>query len=297
MRWELLQGNLAPGHKVVKRVTGTRWSSKYNACSAFTASFKPLMDVLNHIENNESEKPENKRKAAGLRKKLNKFQSVFMTVFWTAILERFDKTSAHLQVVRTDLRGVVDDYKSLIHIVTELRTDEMFEKFINDTKELRECDEEYENENVRQRRRTLRPDEGRENVVLLLGRQKLKVSIYFSVLDKLKIELQSRCSSYVPILERFNFLLKIHDDSVSTEDLIQQTENFQKFYKEDIEEVFPAECIHFREYIQIARNKEGLDDLDLLKFIRDRDLEDLFPNISIALQVFLCMAVTNCSAE
>lgn len=298
-RWELLLENLASGQKVVKRVTGTRWSSRYNACSAFTASFKPLMNVLNNIENNESEKPENRRKSAGLRKNLNKFESVFMATLWTAILERFHKTSVHLQAVHMNLKGVINDYKSLINFVNELRTDEMFEKFLNDAKKLKDDNEEYEYEDVRRRRRTLRPDEDRENEVVLIGRQKLKVDIYFAVLDKLNIELKKRCSSYEPIFERFNFLLNIHDESVGTEDLIQYTKNFQDFYKKDIEEPFPTECIHFRNYVLHIRNEEGLGDSDLklLDFIQNRDVEDLFPNVCIALKIFLSMAITNCSAE
>jgi len=33
-RWEMLMETLKPNQKVVKRATGTRWSSRYNACSA-----------------------------------------------------------------------------------------------------------------------------------------------------------------------------------------------------------------------------------------------------------------------
>jgi len=85
-RWEVLLQNSTPGHAVVKRVTGTRWPNKYKACSALTTSFKSLMGVLHHIEDNASEKPENRSKAAGLRKNLNKFESVFMAVLWTIVL-------------------------------------------------------------------------------------------------------------------------------------------------------------------------------------------------------------------
>ena len=75
---------------------------------------------------------------------------------------------------------------------------------------------------------------------------------------------------------------------------MEQSESFQKFYKEDLEEVFPTECnMHFRHYVQGAINEEGLENINLLKFIRERDLEDLFPNANIALQVFFWMAVTS----
>lgn len=307
-RWKLLQENLKPGHKIAKRATGTRWSRRYDACSAFADSFKEFMEVLENIEKKESEKPENRRKAAGLRKNLCKFESAFMVIFWTAILERFNKANLSLQRVGLDLKSVLNIYKSLIDFVTELRTDEneMFQKFINDAKEI--IDVEGDEDEVfakgqrqRSRRQTLRSGETRENEIILHGREKLKVNIYFAILDRLITELQSRCSSYKLIFEKFSFLLNICDQSIdtSTEDFIKEATNFQQFYKDDIEEeTFPLECIHFRNYIKNAI-EEGFDcnSTNLLGFIRDRNLEDLFPNVNIALQLYLTMAVTNCTAE
>ena len=62
------------------------------------------------------------------------------------------------------------------------------------------------------------------------------------------------------------------------------------------------ECLHFHSYIEGACDDEEKKELsynasNLLSFLRKSNLEVVFPNISIALQVFLCMAVTNCSAE
>lgn len=48
-----------------KRATGNRWSSRYNACSSFKNSWEEFMETLNDIENNNSEKHINRRKAAG----------------------------------------------------------------------------------------------------------------------------------------------------------------------------------------------------------------------------------------
>lgn len=298
-RWKLLQENLRPGHKIAKRATGTRWSRQYDACSAFSSSFKEFMEVLENIEKNECEKPENRRKAAGLRKNFSKFESAFMGVLWTAILERFHKASVNLQAMRMDLKGVLDIYTSLIDFVTELRTDAMFEKFMDDAKKIIDVEGDEVEDQRRRSRRTLRNDETRENEVILHGREKLKVSIYFAVLDRLTTELKSRCSSYELIFKIFSFLLNICDKSIDTgtEDLVEEAENFQKFYKEDIEETFPLECIHFRNYIKNTQMEESFDSTNVLEFIRDHHLEDLFPNVNIALQLYLTMAVTNCTAE
>ncbi len=152
------------------------------------------------------------------------------------------------------------------------------------------------------RRYTLLPGESRENEVLLSGRQKLRIEIYYSILDKLKIEFESRCSRYKPICKRFNFLMNICDESVSVENLTQEEKDFQKFYAEDSDETFPVECLHFKNYIGSACNKNEKNRLsgsaiNLLSFLRDSNLQVVFPNVSITLQVFLCMVITNCSPE
>ena len=82
-----------------------------------------------------------------------------------------------------------------------------------------------------------------------------------------------------------------------TEDLMQEAGNFQTFYKEDIEETFFFECIHFRNYKKNTQMKEGFNGINLLGFIRDHHLEHLFPNVNIVLQLSLTTAVTNCTAE
>ena len=299
-RWELLLRKLKPNQKVVKRVTGTRWSCRYDAVVAFMKGWKEFMEVLNEIEKNKCEKSENQRKAAGFKKNLSKFESVFIAVMWTALLERFDKINKILQAVAINLRNVIDHYKSLMNFVTELRTDEMFQKFLNDATEFTE--ENYE-ENTRSRRPTLRPGESRENQVFLSGQQKLRVEVYYAVLDKLKIELERRCSKYEPICERFNFLINICDDeSLSAENLTRQADDFQTFYDEDIEDTFSIECLHFRSYIQESCDEDEKRKLtgnatNLIAFLKENNLEILFPNVVTALQVFLCMALTNCSAE
>ena len=125
------------------------------------------------------------------------------------------------------------------------------------------------------------------------------MNIYFPILDRLQIKLQRWCSSYELIFKKFSFLFNICDESIDagTEDLMRETGNFQTFYKEDIEETFFFECIHFRNYKKNTQMKEGFNGINLFGFIRDHHLEDLFPNVNIASQLYSTMAVTNCTAE
>ncbi len=100
------------------------------------------MELLNNIENNEAKTPENRRRAAGLKNNFYKFESCFITIFWTTRLVQIDKTNKVLQAVGINLKDVVSSYISLIDFMTELRTDEMFLNFIEQAKKLE--DEDYQ---------------------------------------------------------------------------------------------------------------------------------------------------------
>lgn len=90
-----------------------------------------------------------------------------MGVLWTAILERFNNANLRLQAMRMDLKNVLDIYKSLIDFVTELRTDEVSEKFMNDAKKIIDMVGDEVEDQRRRSRQTLRSGETRENEVIL----------------------------------------------------------------------------------------------------------------------------------
>ncbi|XP_050056114.1 uncharacterized protein LOC126549783 [Aphis gossypii] len=294
-----MKQKLKPNQKVVKRATGTRWSSRYNACSSFKNSWEEFMETLNDIENNNSEKHINRRKAAGLKNNLSTFESVFMAVFWTSLLERFNKTSTVLQSTSANLEHVVDLYKSLIDYVSEIRSDEIFQQFIDEAKKIRK--EEYELDKKRRLTRPLLCDEldecsSRANEVVFGGKDKLKI-VYFAVLDQLRKQLEMRHSGYENIYDKFKFLINIDNKSIDTDDIVQGANKLQQFYETDIDETtFTQECIHFKTYMQNATEKKQQHQ-SLFTFFRNQNLEELFPNVSIALRIYSCMAVTNCSAE
>lgn len=57
-------------------------------------------------------------------------------------------------------------------------------------------------------------------------------------------------------------------------------------YKDDLDENFVTEVLHYKEY-----------DISNFEQFIDQKLEQTFPNVFIALRIFLSMAVSNCTAE
>lgn len=84
----------------------------------------------------------------------------------------------------------------------------------------------------------------------------------------------------------------------SQETLIQKANCLREYYKDDLEMSFPTECLHFSELLKGSDLKnEKYSVTDLLSLMRAKNLQTVFPNIDIALRIFVSMAVSVCSAE
>jgi len=66
-------------------------------------------------------------------------------------------------------------------------------------------------------------------------------------------------------------------------------------YSADLQSaVFPDEMVHF---VTFARCRGCSSPSDLATLMYTEELHDTFPNVSIALRMFMCLAVSNCSSE
>lgn len=121
----------------------------------------------------------------------------------------------------------------------------------------------------------------------------MKVNTFNVIIDQLVNELDHRLEAYKEIEERFGFLKKLK--SLSHKEILQQAKRLQSIYCTDIEEDFPIECLHFKEFLP--------DDIPLtsikitLQYICEKGVISTFPNVDIALRIFLSVAVTNCSVK
>jgi len=66
-------------------------------------------------------------------------------------------------------------------------------------------------------------------------------------------------------------------------------------YSADLQSaVFPDEMVHF---VTFARCIGCSSPSDLARLMHTEELHDTFPNVSIALRMFMCLVVSNCSGE
>lgn len=264
-RWSELE-------RTVKNLSATRWSARDDACHSLFKNCDNIMDALYKISNNKNEKPSTKCEAIGLLKKLKRFETAFMTVFWTDILERLNKTNKKLQSVNIDLITVVDLYQSLIHYVESLRNEDSF-KILEDIAKSKFGINDYNDLNNRKKKRKLHIDENKDNEVVFSARDNLIINTYYVILDKLSFELNKRKSAYDELVKKFFFILKLHD--FTPVKVKENAEVLQKAYPNDLAPSFINECVQFQGYMKNI--KEKLTTIQMLQLKRENDLTCVYP--------------------
>lgn len=99
--------------------------------------------------------------------------------------------------------------------------------------------------------------------------------------------------SYDTVTANFTFLGKL--DTMSEAEVRRNAVNLQNVYPLDLAVDLQDECVLLKHFLAAYENKMSLRQLSL--FIKNKDLKEAFPYVEIALRIFLCTTVTNCSAE
>ncbi|CAL1681978.1 unnamed protein product [Lasius platythorax] len=209
-------------------------------------------------------------------------------------MNRFNKTSKILQTVDIDLQTAVELLQGLKTFVGSLR--ENVDDYEERGKILSKATD-YKQSKRRSRKRKLQFDEKKtvdiDTETNLNVKTDMRVNTFNVILDQLEQELNHRLGAYREIEERFGFKNKLKN--LSHEEVQHKAKHLQSIYNSDTEDDFPIECSHFKTFLP--------DDIPLnsiastLQYIREKVIISTFPNIDVALKIFLSIAVTNCSAE
>lgn len=290
-RWMTLLQHMKHGSKTVKSLSKTRWSARDDACQSLSSSWIEILQALESIEDDPNEKPVSRHEAAVILRQLNRLETAFMVVLWSFLLGRFNSTSKKLQSVSIDVSMVMELYGSLIQLVRDTR--DCFEEYEQKAKLLSTL-ETYEHDTRRAKKRKVPFDESREGEINLSGRDNFRINTFHVIMDKLICELEKRRSAYQVFFDRFQVLTKI--SLMSFSEVAENAQKLQQYYSCDLEESFAEECLHFRAHL-LSMGETSQTPLQMGKMMRDKELHNLYPNVDIALRMFVCTPATNCSAE
>jgi hypothetical protein len=140
---------------------------------------------------------------------------------------------------------------------------------------------------------------------VLQGSDKFRIETHNIIIDKFCSELDKRAEAYKFVSDNFLFVTKLCVTIVDTinyeNDIEQSIENFILTYKEDVDNYIKNEIKQFQEYFSLCKpsiqDNEHFSTLDLWKWFHKNELIDVFPNLYIALKIYLTIPSSNCSAE
>ena len=154
--WEKLEDMLKnsaamkPRLLVVKRLSETRWSARYDAVRALALGYNEYAELLKVICDDEENHGEVRNEAKGLVEKLSQLETCILFAVWKTVLERFQQTSSALQKEGIDLNTAVHLLESLHEYVQGFR--DRHSVFEDEAKEISR-QEDYARDNRRRRQR------------------------------------------------------------------------------------------------------------------------------------------------
>ena len=185
----------------------------------------------------------------------------------------------------------------------------------------------------RVRRRNRRYDDSdADTEIHLQPRDKFRTDTFIVIIDSLAAALSKRKEAYAELADLFAFLRKI--ESLPDAEIRQSASKLVSHYNSDLQHELREELVQFKGALQTKLGKEALEaspsgsdsrdepeleegddkedpddatntmcctcskiEIQLYRFIVDNGLRSTFVNTEIALRIFLCLMVTNCSGE
>ncbi|XP_011860156.1 PREDICTED: zinc finger MYM-type protein 1-like [Vollenhovia emeryi] len=298
-RWNVLKNQ---NNSKLTSLSATRWSCRADASKNLIENFDGIYEALSSIAEDKDQKSDTRHEATSLLNSMIKLENVFMAVFWHRILNRFNIVSKFLQQVEIDLNTASNMLFSLIEFVKNLRDE--FSKLESESKELSQfVNQEYSNAD--KRRKTKKLCNGGKEMETLEKSDKFRIENFYTIIDKLIIELQKRSEAYSQITGLFGFLTKLLN--ISRAEMQVSTKNLVEVYFQDLEEQLMDELEQFIPLLKLqpegffsnrnGKNDDLLNPLKVLNWIINSDMIDVFPNVCIAYRLFLTTPVANCEAE
>ncbi|XP_065671947.1 zinc finger MYM-type protein 1-like [Hydra vulgaris] len=293
-RWEILMKSLK---LTLKSFSDTRWSSKANAITSLSLHLSEVKKGLESISNDLSN-PEAVSNAKSLLLLIN-YRFICTLSMWNKILQCIDRKNKALQ--RKDISidhaaKLIDALRCTLQGLREADFEQNFQEAKNlaKTMNLQAGFPDKRKKKVKKMANYEATDEGSN----MTPEHLFKMQIY-KIFDTLLSQLDWRYEQLRTVCNDFSFLYGMSLESTSVLDLKKSAADLAIKYSKDLNMYqFTCEIQSFKfEASTIIPNIKTATLLDILQELHDFDLIDSYPNINIAIRIFLTLPVTTASCE
>lgn len=301
-RYNVLTENLKSNEKksnvlVPKRISTTRWSCRTDATKALVQGYPQIKSTLLSFSEDFNELPKTRHESNGLYKKMCQLETGIYCIFWHEILDRFNATNKTLQAPTLDLNNVVACIKSLKTFIDAQR--ELFLVYEEKGKDISDSiDYTVRKRNFKNNVRLQPLGYKNSSGVELNPSEKFKIDCFLPVIDQLSTSINQRLKAYEVICNRFGFFGRLYE--LSYKELQEAAKQLVTVYKDDLDELLCVEIVHFAEFMKLyskSKPTQMSNEHFMYQTLIEKDVQTAFPNVEVALRIYLVIMVTNCSGE
>jgi len=146
---------------------------------------------------------------------------------------------------------------------------------------------------ARPRKRTRHFDEMKGTDVVLQGREKFRIETFIVIVNQLQTSPRGRIDAYKDVRKVFIVIAEFH--VLDNDQLREHAQTLAETYSTDLEpSMFCNEMVQF---VHFAKSRGCKTPASLAVLLHKEDLHSAFPNVAIALRIYMCLMVSNCSGE
>ncbi|KAL4136302.1 hypothetical protein QTP88_007850 [Uroleucon formosanum] len=294
-RWDMLKKHLKFS---LKGYSTTRWSAKYRAVKSLYLQLAQVIHTCNVLKNGNLCE-EATVELNSLLKGITNFNFLCMLTIWNKILMAIDKVNVILQKQNISIDVATNHIKGLLKFIEKFREEGIDEALIESKQKATNLSIEPVFPSIRSRKKKKMPGELADDDISTISEESNFKILMKNVCDRISNGLKERFDSIDEAAQDFSFLDGKFLFTLPTIQLKKHAMDFCIKYEKDIDKIeFILELDSFTQHVFQLENKliDARSD-EILSFILKNGLQDAYPNIYTAYQIFLTLPVTSASCE
>lgn len=294
-RWQKLMSVITIS---LKSHSDTRWTSRAAAVNALCQQFTAVYSLLEAMSTQRDVNADTASAASGLVKSID-FKFICLLQFWSRILTLIDRVSKALQKKNVSVLEASQMVKGLVAAIQNMRDTGSSSIFMDAKEQAESISLKQQFSNKRKRKVKRLPSEMAEDESSTLTDTQIFDMECNTVYDKLLCDLQWRFEKMSAIACDFHFLSFDFMQSTSVEVLQKHAADLAVKYPSDLDAAeFVSELESFKfQAAALMKDDIKCTPMDLLQFVHMYNLQDVYPNIEVALRLFLTLPVSVASCE
>ena len=255
--------------------------------------YDKTLSALEELSADSSQPKDSQCVSHGLIKNLKKLEFAVLLELWDALVGSFQKTSLCLQSPDISINTAITLLTSLLHFVKERRSEFVKYERLGESK----CPS-VDFKPIHKKK--YRFDDNRHTDTVFTPRDRFRCEVFMPLIDHLASSLQTRIDAYVKVNDLFGFFGKLHN--MKSSDIETSADNLISTYPNDFECTLSSELSQFAEifrctYPQDHKPESIGDSIEMKMFQLLNDFKQTFPNVLIAMRIYLSLMSSNCTGE